>query len=52
MSQRLSLRTRKNGNAKGVAIRKNKSNTPSLLKSLFMFAFDQSKSRRSKNGKG
>lgn len=48
MSQRLRIRTKKNGDARGVAIRKTKSTTPSVLKSLFMIAFNQNKNKRSK----
>lgn len=48
MSQRLTTRYKKNGTSKGVAIRKNRSTTPSVLKSLFQIAY-QSHSR--KNGK-
>lgn len=43
MSQILKLMTKKDGSAKGVAIRKNKSTTPNIIKSLFEIAFNISK---------
>lgn len=49
MSQRLTTRYRKDGNAKGVAIRKNRSTTPKILKTLFRMAYHDN---IKKHGKG
>lgn len=48
MGQRLVTRFRKDGKSKGVAIKKNKSTTPAIMKKLFEMAYQQHKS---KNGK-
>lgn len=51
MSQRLKLITRKDGKAKGLAIRKTPSTrNKSTVKSLFQFAYNEHM-RRLKNGK-
>lgn len=51
MSQRLTIRTRKDGKSKGVAIRKNPSTTRKngMMQTLFQMAYQQHK--RKQNGK-
>ena len=51
MSQRLTIRTKKDGSAKGVAIRKNPSTTRKngMMQTLFQMAYQQH--LRKKNGK-
>ena len=52
MSQRLTSRFRKDGKSIGVAIRKNRSTTPNVMKALFNMAFQENQRRRRKvNGK-
>ena len=48
MSQKLTTRFKKNGNTKGVAIRKN-NNTPGLLRTIFNMAY--AAHSKMKNGK-
>ena len=51
MSQRLTIRTKKDGSAKGVAIRKNPSTTRKngMMQTLFQMAYQQH--LKKKNGK-
>ena len=52
MSQILTLRTRKDGKAKGVAIRKTKdTKDPNTLKAVFQFAYNEHLKRKNKNVK-
>lgn len=46
MSQRLRTRFRKDGASKGVAIRKNKDNTPKMLQVLFSMAYKANKQKK------
>ena len=51
MSQRLTIRTKKNGSAKGVAIRKTPSTRNSnTLKAVFQFAYNEHMKRKKANG--
>lgn len=51
MSQRLTTRFRKDGASKGVAIRKNKDNTPKMMKVLFNMAYRANKQKKRSYGK-
>ena len=52
MSQRLRMMIKKDGSAKGVAIRKtNATKNPKTLKNLFQFAYNEHLKRKNKNGK-
>ena len=51
MSQMLKTMNRKDGKAKGVAIRKNSSTTPSIMKTLFNMAYQEHLKRQKRNGK-
>lgn len=46
MSQRLRTRFRKDSASKGVAIRKNKDNTPKMLQVLFSMAYKANKQKK------
>lgn len=46
MSQRLTMRIKKDGSAKGVAIRKNKSTTPKMIQTLFEMAYNENQKRK------
>lgn len=46
MSQRLTMRIKKDGSSKGVAIRKNSSTTPKMLKTLFEMAYSENEKRK------
>lgn len=46
MSQRLRMMIRKDGKAKGVMIRKNKSTTPKMIQTLFAMAYNENKKRK------
>lgn len=46
MSQRLTMRIKKDGSSKGVAIRKNRSTTPKMLKTLFEMAYSENEKRK------
>jgi len=52
MSQILTLRSKKDGSAKGVAIRKtNSTKNRNTLKQVFQFAYNEHIKRKNKNGK-
>jgi len=52
MSQRLKLITKKDGSAKGVAIRKTKATKdPNTLKAVFQFAYNEHIKRKNRNVK-
>lgn len=52
MSQRLRMMIRKDGNAKGVMIRKtNSTKNRNTLKQVFQFAYNEHIKRKNKNGK-
>ena len=46
MSQRLRMMIKKDGSSKGVAIRKNPSTTPKMLRTLFEMAYNENEKRK------
>lgn len=52
MSQKLHTRFKKDGSAKGVAIRKtNATKSPNMLRTLFQMAYNENKKRKNRYGK-
>lgn len=52
MSQRLRMMIKKDGSAKGVAIRKtNATKSPNMLRTLFQMAYNENQKRKNRYGK-